>query len=134
MIIEKNNYVQSLKHIYIHDSHIKDLQINYGKHTINLLLYNNWLKKQFNFEFIEVFHLEFTQLGCWGESEDILDVDINLVAKDFFLKPNDKNASRLLDFDPNSILQCSFEFASGDNLNIICTTIFYEEIRLNKLS
>ncbi len=151
MIINASNQVEMKRAIYVHDSKIKSMDIDYVKDTMVIQLKNAYLKKNFQFCFDGLVYFEMNAMKLWDAGFDgihgigtngilgfiIMDTEernekLNqLIADQDVFSPdeisyNDPES----DYYRDNLVFCGFEFSSGDRFKILCKTFEFESSEL----
>ncbi len=146
MIINSSNQAEMKHAVYVHDSEIKSMDIDYAKDTLVIQLDNAYLKKTFQFHFDGLVYFEMNTMKLWHGGFDgfhgigtdeiyefvIMDTEernlkLNLlIAGQDDISFNDPDS----DYYRDNLILSAFQFSSGDRFHILCKTIEFDSSEL----
>ncbi len=151
MIINASNQAAAEHDIYVHDSEIKSMDIDYANDTLTIVLDNLYLQKNFRFRFEGLVYFEMNAMKLWNGGfygthgigmDEILDFLI-MGAEERNEKLNQLIAHRdevgydnisynkpESDYYRDNLIFCAFEFSSGDRFEFVCKTIEFDSSEL----
>lgn len=118
----------------IHDSEIVRFNYDYNNKTINLNLVSTCWGRKYNIKFINVLYFESQNCNFWGEGYSIISGTINikniLIEKCITLLNENTKYYDNFSNNINDYIEYNITFNSGDEINILCKEIDYEEVTL----
>jgi hypothetical protein len=115
----------------IHDSEITLFNYDYNNKTINLNLVSTCWGKKYNIRFTNVLYFESQNCNFWGEGYNIISGTVSgkniLVEKCNMLLSENINYNDNFSNSKDEYIEYNITFNSGDEVNILCKEINFEE-------
>lgn len=131
MNFDIKNY-KAIEQLYIHDSKILNISFDYYNYQLSIQMKNDFLKRHFSFDFLNVLYFDANCAEYWGRGGNILDIeliqmlDLEQIWKKLieYNKTKQFNRERL---DKNRYIAVSFVVNSGNQINIIAEKMSFED-------